>query len=395
MNQLRGARRQLCIVNPFQHGGGAEYQINCLIDVLKPMGRYDIYYLARYTDPQVAADRYRVVQIGDGGALPMPGYLVDAVPLYRALDRIRPDVIYQRVACGYTGVCAYYARARGARMVWHIAHDSDVSRDSSFHGRNPLRRFLEKRSIEYGIAHTTHIIAQTETQSALLASNYGRAADVVIPNFQPAAEEELDKAGPLTVVWVANLKPWKRPEVFVRLAAALADISNVRFVMAGASHEGGRDREWGDALRRSIAAATNLEYVGQLSQGAVNALLARSHIFVNTSVQEGFPNTFIQAWMREVPVVSLTVNPDGVLDREPVGLFGGTEEGLQQAVRLLLTDPDTLRRLALASCAYAMRKHSLGNAGVLAEFLDSDGRGAVAGSRSPDRQGSEAFSGRT
>ena len=33
----------LCIVNPYEHGGGAEYQISLLIDALVQAERYDIY----------------------------------------------------------------------------------------------------------------------------------------------------------------------------------------------------------------------------------------------------------------------------------------------------------------------------------------------------------------
>ena len=57
----------------------------------------------------------------------------------------------------------------------------------------------------------------------------------------------------------------------------------------------------------------------------MNRLLARSHIFVNTSTHEGFPNTFIQSWLREVVVVSLQVDPDQVLERQQVGIAAGSE----------------------------------------------------------------------
>ena len=51
----------------------------------------------------------------------------------------------------------------------------------------------------------------------------------------------------------------------------------------------------------------------------VNKLLERSHLLVNTSKWEGFSNTFIQAWMRSVPVMTLGVNPDGLLDNSYLG----------------------------------------------------------------------------
>jgi glycosyltransferase involved in cell wall biosynthesis len=363
-------KTRLCIVNPFQFGGGAEYQINCLVDALAPRKAYEIHYLAHHTDERARSDgAYRTVRIGKSDRMSPLGYLADAPALFRALKSINPHVIYQRVACAYTGISAFYVGKSAARMIWHVAHDSDVTQGGLGYGRNPLRRAIERRTVEYGIRHTSYIVAQKEHQAKLLAHHYGRKADAVIPNFHPQPVETIDKAGPLTVVWIANFKRWKQPEVFVRLARALSEIAGARFVMVGAPVSG--DREWGDALMSSIVSTPNLEYVGLKTQEEVNAILARAHVFVNTSLEEGFPNTYIQAWMRRVPVVSLNVNPDDVFNREAVGAFAnGSEAELVKAVRALLTDDKLRERQAARAGEYAMSKHSVQNAGRLIELID-------------------------
>ena len=367
------SRPALCVVNPFQHGGGAEYQIACLLDVLARRGHLELHYLARHVDPRVPQGHYRVSKIGRGNGVPRWGYVTDAVPLYRALSALDPRVIYQRVAGGYTGICAWYARRHACRMVWHLSSDNDVSLDNAFGDRNPLRRWLERRSVHYGLRHAHRIVAQTTAQSELMRRNFGRAADLVVPNFHPSPGEDLDKSGPLTVVWVSNLKPLKRPEVFVELARGLRDLPQVRFVMVGAPADawGG---PWARELMQAIATTPGLEFLGIQPQSEVNALLARAHVFVNTSTREGFPNTFIQAWLRGVPVLSLDVDPDGILQREQVGVLAGSPERLAQALREFLVDPTLREAHARRALAYASRAHSMQNAETLADLLESEAR---------------------
>jgi glycosyltransferase involved in cell wall biosynthesis len=369
---------RLCIVTPMRsigHLGGAEYQIECLVDVLSSRRRYEIYYLNSMSDEDDSPDRYRVVRVGNDPRPPRLGYLCQAVPLYKALEEIRPHAIYQRVACGYTGICAYYARRHDTNLVWHVAHDSDVSPGMSLDRRNPVRHFLEKRSVEYGIRRASRIVTQTTDQATLLERNYRRKADAVIPNFHPTPKEKIDKSGQRTVAWVAGIKTWKRPEAFVNLAESLRDLTDVRFVMVGADLTGKGEKPWAEALLRRIERTSNLQYLGARSQAEVNELLARSHIFVNTSRHEGFPNTFIQAWMREVPVVSLQVDPDRLLGGQGLGIVcGDSEQQLAAAVRRLIADSDECARQARKAREYAMARHSMTNAMGLAELLDTAGR---------------------
>ena len=364
--------RRLCIASPFQRGGGAEYQIACLIDVLSTLGRYEIHFLAHNHDSSGRHDGYALVPVGRNGRIPRLGYISDAWPLYRALRAVRPDVIYQRVAGGYTAICAHYARRHHRPMIWHVSSDSDVLKDTGFYGRNPLRRLAERWAIDYGARHATHIVTQTQSQAKYLQDSHGRSVAAIIPNFHPQPDERPDKSGPLTVLWIANLKPLKRPEVFVQLASALADCAGVSFVMIGAMQFGGVVQAQGARLAQAIDAATNLRYLGPLPQHEVNHWLAQSHLLVSTSYQEGFPNTFIQAWMREVPVVSLRVNPDNVMNPESTGVCVDTDSELASAVRRLLAEPARLRRMGAGARDYALRQHSLANARRLVELLDRD-----------------------
>jgi glycosyltransferase involved in cell wall biosynthesis len=307
-----------------------------------------------------------VVQIGRGG-IPRLGFLLDAASLSGTLRGLKPDVIYQRVACAYTGICAAFARRHAIPMVWHVAHDTDVAPRSLDPGRNILRVRLEKWAANHGARHATRIVVQTHHQAALLRQNFNRTADAVIPNFHPPAAETLDKSGAPTVVWIANLKAWKRPEVFVRLAAKLSSCRGVKFVMVGLPAGAGRFQ---DTLMAGIAAQPNLEYLGSKTHAEVNALLARASIFVNTSTQEGFPNTFIQAWLRDVAVVSLSVDPDHVLEKKQVGILAQSESGLADAVRRLIEDPKCREAYAARGRAHAVAQHSLRNTQELIDLID-------------------------
>jgi len=365
------SRTRLCIVNPFQHGGGAEFQISLLTAALREANRFDVYYLTHHVAPDIHPQGYEVVRIGNNDRVPRFGYVTDVIPLYRALRTLNPHVIYQRVAGGYTGICALYTRNhhRRTRMIWHVAHNTDVTRESLDTGRNVVRRRLEKCSVEYAIRRTDRIVVQTQDQGRLLAENYGRQADAVIPNFHPDASEQPDKSSPLTVVWIANLKLWKRPDVFVRLARALQNLSGVQFLMLGEAPAG--DPQWCTELMQSIEATPNLKYLGHRTGAEVNQILAHASLFVNTSVHEGFPNTFVQAWLREAVVVSLTVNPDGVLDGLGLGVHAGTEQALEKAVRRLLTDTAARAAYAQRARAYAKSTHSVRNIGRLTEMIDA------------------------
>jgi glycosyltransferase involved in cell wall biosynthesis len=162
--------------------------------------------------------------------------------------------------------------------------------------------------------------------------------------------------------------------------------------MIGAASTDPSSRAWADQLMNAIKGTPNVEYLGPLSQDETNRQLGNAHVFVNTSLHEGFPNTFIQAWMREVPVVSLHVDPDGVLGREAVGFHAQTESALAARVRELLGDASVREQYAHRARQHALRTHSLRNAQQLMQLIDT---GKCERSPPPDIAASDTVAVRT
>ncbi len=340
--------------------GGSQYQAKCIIEELQKLGKYEIFYLTRGVDPNYTATGYQLVHYRYIGShrQGIHRHFFELAMLPGILKRIDPDIIYQRVGCAQTGIAAHYAGKHHCRMVWHIAHEYDVEPPRLSFSRLLFYRQMERAVLNYGIRHATHIIAQTEDQKRLLENNFMRTPSAVIPNFHPPAREPLTKDDTITVVWVANLKDMKQPEIFIRLARELQDVPNVKFKMIGAMQGNHRKRRHYTEL---IEGATRLQYLGFQSQDVINEILSRSHIFVNTSEREGFPNTFIQAWFREVPVVSLKVDPDHLIKNHGLGLVSGSVEQLKHDVSLLINDHDLRKKMGVNALAFATNYFSTKN----------------------------------
>jgi len=271
-----------------------------------------------------------------------------------AIREIDPDVLYVRGGCSWAAMTASYATKNGRKSVWHVAHLNNVTPVPVW--KNWRRPFdiLERWSIDYAIRHSDVVVCHARHQARALKKHFGRDSEVILKE-QPEPTETIDKSGPFTVAWVANIKAWKQPEMFVRLARELQDCESARFVMIGRP-AGGRYQE---ELEAEIARTPNLTYPGGLPIEEVNRILAESHVFVNTSTSEGLPNTFVQAWMREVPVVGMVWDPDDILKPGKVGFLSGSFEQMVKDVQKLIENPELRDEMGRLAREYALEHHLL------------------------------------
>jgi glycosyltransferase involved in cell wall biosynthesis len=151
------------------------------------------------------------------------------------------------------------------------------------------------------------------------------------------------------------IRPEKQLEHFLDLAASLPGL---RFALVG-----GFDINGSVDLRTSteerLSNLRNVSFLGPQKAEDVIALLAHSKVLVNTSIAEGFPNSMLEAWSVGVPVVSLFIDPGGVIEREQIGLLSRTKCRLRDNVLALSLMRKRNEEAGRRGLAYVRREHSL------------------------------------
>ena len=240
---------------------------------------------------------------------------LNAFHLLSAMRKANADLYYCRVSKSYLPIVVWGSRRQKAISVWACSHDREVERFSP-----RTKRFLTK-AIEYfeqwifswGLHRVHHRFAQSKKQRRLLVENYSLQGIVLenshpLPTFKYEAREN-------NIVWIANFREFKRPELYIELAKRLSDKS-YRFLMIGEIFS----IEIKNKFDQFSNEMKNFEYLGPISVKEVENLLWKCKLLVNTSTHEGFPNTFIQALMRGVPIISLNVNPDKIITDNSLGV---------------------------------------------------------------------------
>lgn len=159
------------------------------------------------------------------------------------------------------------------------------------------------------------LLAQNNSQVEGFRRNFRKHA-FLIRNIAGSLSEDpipahADKP-PVDILWVGNSMAKKRVEIVLALARRLPEYT---FAIAMNRADAGRY----EVASRQCSLLGNVSFLGEVEPAAMEAWFGRARLLLNTSRQEGFPNTYLQAWQHDIPVISVCIDPDGVVARHGLG----------------------------------------------------------------------------
>lgn len=264
--------------------------------------------------------------------------------LWNALKRADADIYYVRCAGFLPGLLTAFCKRYNKKYIFAGAHDTDF-----IPGKIKINNIRDKFLYIYGLRYANAIIVQSDTQKKLLKEHFGLEG-IVIRNFSPYPIVKRNKADDLPILWVSTIRSWKRPMLFVKLAQRLP---NEKFIMIGGRSE--TERRLYDEVVRRCDKIPNINFLGFLPYDEADKYFSECKLFVNTSIHEGFPNTFLQAWRCGVPVISF-VDPDGVIRKYHLGSVVSSEDELVLSVQRMLTEEYAMKSEVIQN--YYLQNHS-------------------------------------
>ena len=277
---------------------------------------------------------------------------------YRFLASERPDWWYWRCASHLWGVGVEVANLARVRTIFAAGVDSDVRPERALYQRSHLWPLYA-----WGLSRSDRIFVQHIGQLSALASRWQAKAYIVpsIAGTTRTGKAHSERAG--HVAWVGMLREPKRPDILLEIARKLPSI---QFVVCGGPTTFASPKGYGESIVAAMRAQSNIEFLGKTTPDKTQQVIADAAMLLSTSDNEGFPNTFLEAWSMGTPVVSLKLDPDRIIERHDLGRVPGTVDRAIANITALMSSHQLRDTIAVRAQTYVAEHHS--EAGVAMMF---------------------------
>jgi len=326
--------------------GGAEMQIYLISKELAKDNNFDVNIIVA-TNNGRGKEIYNKVKVYKAYNLKrnLLNFIKASFKLYFALKKIKPDIVIRRAGGGEVGVCALYCKLNKKKFIYSIAHDFDLN--------GVFSQGLKGKIFEYGFRRADIFIAQTGNQVSVFKKRHYESIDNLhlIKNSLKINKKSTYKKD--AILWVGRSIDFKRPEIFIALAK---EFPHEKFVMI---MQKSNLKLW-DKIYRQAKEVKNIELIERVEFNKIDEYFNKAKIFVNTSIDEGFPNTFLQAANAQTPILSLKVNPDNFITKYECGISCDDDfDKLKQGLKKIIQGKEYYNNLANNCLVYLNKNHNI------------------------------------
>ena len=236
-------------------------------------------------------------------------------------------------------------------FLYSVSSDNDVSNNLLLKSVKDLKNLFFRLGVQY----SNIVLCQTNHQKDLLKQTLDKEMEV-IRNFYPFPKivQKKRDSSTIKILWVGGMRTEKRPDLFLSLAKFFPDL---RFWMIGGPSSA--EPEYYLEIKESANKIDNLDFIGFVPHNKIGKYYADSTLLVNTSPIEGFPNTFLEAWVNCIPVVSLYSDPDEIICKNNLGFHSRTFDQMIEDIKTLLINEKLRAEIGINSRRYVEQEHNI------------------------------------
>jgi glycosyltransferase involved in cell wall biosynthesis len=272
-----------------------------------------------------------------------------AKSLCSAMRQADADIYLQMGAGDETAVThrgRNFQSTSARKFVFCLASNSDCE---GVYGTAPSS--WQSRLYRYGVRRADLVVSQTEHQRAGLKKSLGIESVVVPMAVRAPVPETIAHSAGNEVIWIGRIAAEKRFDWLLEVARNCPEL---RFNVVGTPNS---ESGYATTLLAEANKRANVTVHGRVSSAELETIYTRTSVLCSTSLIEGFPTTFLEAWSRAIPVIT-TFDPDGVISRNGLGAVAKTAEEIAGLVRTVPKSP-AYAAMAKAARDYYHRNHSV------------------------------------
>lgn len=344
-------KKKICIYDPGHYKksmGGAEIQLWILARQLTKEG-YKVIYLTGDYNKAFTSEDIDIIPFKKNKRR-----LTNFVYFYNILKGVGADYYIQRgrkIETFFLGLYSFFNS--NSKSYFFASMDLDCNRYKYMYSRNSsnllskTRNYLLDIFTFWGMKQMDQVFTQTFVQQTKLLSH--NITSEIFRNVHELEDNIQDTSKEDIIIWIANIKNIKRPELFLDFVKKMPD--KYKFIMIGRLVEKKYDKEISVIAKKF----KNFSYLGEVDFKDTYNYLSKAKILINTSSSEGFSNTFIQAWASGSPVISLNVDPDNLISEKKLGFnCKGSLNTMKDKVINLMDNNDEYQEMSLRCKTFAM-----------------------------------------
>ena len=325
--------------------GGTQLQLYYLSTGLAEDQDYNVYFLSRGAEDEEEIENvvfFEALSRVKG----IKNKVTSGIRLMKKMYDVDADVYFSSSSNMEISLISLFCKLKRKKHVHRTNHERQMKKSRLWN--EPVKGVIN----HLGMRKADLIFTQCKDHADMLSDWFEPDLEI-LPNSFPIPEGENSKGD--FVLWVGRRVEWKRPDLVLDLAEEFPSEDFVVISPRTSSTE-----EFYDRIERRAGKISNVKLIERVPRDQIQEYFDNAKIFLNTSENEGFPNTFVEAGIGYTPILSYKVDPDSFIQVKDCGFScGGDYSELKLRLEEMLENEDETRRKGENCREYVEKNHDI------------------------------------